>query len=208
MNNNNSSCNGSSAVNGTGAARRARVRSLRPIRSSISGEIALTPDVIAVDPMSEVDRPVETLPDPGQAAPEPSVDEHETVALEPSVDEHETAVLPAPAARHEHAERAQWCSIVFERGAHGGEFHAVEARNGGRRKVIASSRSFVVPLAYRISWWRRLPNRGRGRRAHAALVKQLIDSGWRQMETRGRWHDNGFVRSAPAGVSEPPQGVI
>ena len=194
MNNNNSSRNGSSAMNGSGAARRARVRSLRPTRSSISAEIALTPDVIEVDPAPEVGPPVETLPDPGQAA------------AEPIVDEHETAAPPSPAPLGDDG-LDEWCSIVFERGAHGGEFQAVAAR-GGRREVIASSRSFAMPLSYRISWWRRLPNHGRARRAHDALVKRVIDSGWRQMETRGRWHDNGFVRSAPARASEPPQSVI
>jgi hypothetical protein len=95
----------------------------------------------------------------------------------------------------------QWCSIVFERGARRGEFQAVQARAGGQREVIASSRSFSVPLSYRISWWRRLPSHGRARRAHDALAKQLVGSGWQQMQTRGRWHDSAFVRSEPSRTS-------
>jgi hypothetical protein len=244
MNNNHESRNGHSTVNGSGP-RRARVRSLRPTRSSFSAEIVFTPDVSEVDPASEASVPVglEPLPDPAPAASEPIVDEHQTGALAPPAAAPNAATKglatppapaappppasmapppPAPAAPPPPASMApplpgpapappeddgvtHWCSIVFERGAHGGQFQAVESRAGGRRDVIASSHSFAVPVSYRTSVRRQLPNHGRARRAHDALVKQLVGSGWRQMQTRGRWHDSAFARSAAARASEPPQ---
>jgi hypothetical protein len=209
MNKVNSSRIESSAMNGSGPARRARIRSLRPTRSSVSAEIAFTPDVIELDPAPEASVPVglETLPNPAPAAPGPIVEEHQTAAppapSKPSARSKTPARSAPPPPKGD--ELTQWCSIVFERGAHGGEFHALQARAGGRREVIATSRSFALPLSYRISWCRRLPNHGRARHAHDALVKQLVGLGWREMPTRGRWHDSAFVRSAPARASEPPQ---
>lgn len=91
----------------------------------------------------------------------------------------------------------------------GGEFHVLAVEVGGRRKVVARSQPFRTALWCRILSLRRLPHLGAPRRAHDLLVKRLVASGWRQMQTRGRWHDTALLRTRPGPQSgEQERAVI
>ena len=111
---------------------------------------------------------------------------------------------PAVAAAARPDDRAEWCSIVFAMTQGTGEFQAIEVQRTGPRRVIERSRRFRVPLTYRTSWRREIPNRGKPRRMYNALVQRLADAGWRQLDTRGRWHDTAFARTPVPSRQSPP----
>jgi hypothetical protein len=75
-----------------------------------------------------------------------------------------------------------------------GLFRVVVLESGGHRRVVARSSSFRVPRV------RAIPNRGKPRAEHERLVAELVGSGWRRVQTNGRWHDTAFTRPAP----DPP----
>jgi hypothetical protein len=114
---------------------------------------------------------------------------------------------PAVAAAARPDERAEWCSIVLAMTQSTGEFQAIEVQRSGRRRVVARSRRFRVPLTYRTSWRHELPNRGKPRRTYDALVERLADAQWRQLDTRGRWHDTAFTRT-PVQSRQSPSGRV
>ena len=82
----------------------------------------------------------------------------------------------------------QRCTVALVRHERTAEFRVVVLGNSGRRRVAAVSPTF------RVRRWRRVRNRGEPRAAHAALVKELLDSGWTPLEVRGQWYDTAFVR--------------
>ncbi len=114
---------------------------------------------------------------------------------------------PAVAAAARPDDRAEWCSIVFAMTQGTGEFQAIEVQRTGPRRVIERSRRFRVPLTYRTSWRREIPNRGKPRRMYNALVQRLADAGWRQLDTRGRWHDTAFARNPVSSRQSPSARV-
>jgi hypothetical protein len=114
---------------------------------------------------------------------------------------------PAVAAAARRDDRAEWCSIVFVMTQSTGEFQAIEVQRTGRRRVVERSQRFRVPLTYRTSWRSEVPNRGKPRRTYDALVQRLAEAGWRQLDTRGRWHDTAFARTAVTTRQLPSERV-
>lgn len=117
------------------------------------------------------------------------------------------SVQPVVAAAARPDERAEWCSIVLTMTQSTGEFQAIEVQRSGVRRVVARSRRFRVPLTYRTSWRHELPNRGKPRRTYNALVQRLADAEWRQLDTRGRWHDTAFTRTPASSPQSPSERV-
>jgi len=89
--------------------------------------------------------------------------------------------------------RMDWCTIVAQRRDEF-VFQVIELEPGGRRRVVTTSPSFRQPWWARALRLRGLPNLGEPRHTHATLVRWLMATGWRQTQTRGRWHDTAFVR--------------
>jgi hypothetical protein len=122
-----------------------------------------------------------------------------------------SATMPQPAtvvvARVGRGDRPQWCSIMFAIRQEAGEFQVVEVQRAGLRRVIARSQPFRVPIFYRASLWHQIPNRGKPRRAHNALIEWLTAAGWRQIDTRGRWHDTAFARTDTSSPQVSPERV-
>jgi hypothetical protein len=88
-----------------------------------------------------------------------------------------------------------WCTILFAKDGNLGRFHVVALEPEGRRRVLTSSPPFRVPAWSRAVALRQLPSFGTPRHAHDTLVKRLEGTGWRRLETQGRWYDTAFVRT-------------
>lgn len=90
--------------------------------------------------------------------------------------------------------RMDWCTITVAQRRAECVFQVIKLESGGRRSVVTTSPSFRQPWWARALRLRGLPNLGEPRHTHATLVSWLVATGWRQTETRGRWHDSAFVR--------------
>ena len=90
--------------------------------------------------------------------------------------------------------RMDWCAITVAQRMHECVFQVIKLEPGGHRRVLTTSPSFRQPRWARALPLRGLPNLGEPRHIHATLVSWLVATGWRQTETRGRWHDTAFVR--------------
>ena len=101
---------------------------------------------------------------------------------------------------HEIAD-VEWCAILLARAGRVGEFR-VAALDSGHRRVVARSPSFRVSLSGQIR------KRGAARQAHDVLVKRLLGTGWRRIETRGRWYDGAFTRSRPQDVGPAAERLL
>jgi hypothetical protein len=106
------------------------------------------------------------------------------------------------------SDRGDWCAIVVVETEHWAEFQVVGVHGDSPRRVLARSPSFRLPLSRSLLPGRPIPGRGSPRRAHDTLVKRLVASGWRQVQTRGRWHDTAFVRSRPDPQRPPPDRLL
>lgn len=91
--------------------------------------------------------------------------------------------------------RTDWCAITVAQRRDECVFQVIKLEPGGRRHVLTTSPSFRQPWWARVLRLRGLPNLGEPRHTHATLVRWLMATGWRQTQTRGRWHDAAFVRS-------------
>jgi hypothetical protein len=100
----------------------------------------------------------------------------------------EPVAEPAPAPRGNGRRSPEWCTITLARNQRHGEFQVVILEGDGRRRVAQRSPAFRVPRSLQ------LRKRGDVRGAHAALVQELLASGWEPLEVRGRWHDTAFIR--------------
>lgn len=181
---------------------------MKPQRAADRGRIVVTGDGQEAEATPRSEPPVaprSSVPVPARPKlrPPPARTELPPTPAQPSPS-HEGAA-PAPvgaksvgAPPTDGTDRPEWCSIVFARMPQGGEFQVLTVEEGGRRKFVARSDPFRMPLSCRILPLRRLPNVGAPRRAHDLLVKRLVASGWRQMRTRGRWHDTALLRTRPA----------
>jgi hypothetical protein len=90
--------------------------------------------------------------------------------------------------------RMDWCAISVAQRRDEYVFQVIKLGPGGRRHVLTTSPSFRQPWWARVLRLRGLPNLGEPRHTHATLVRWLMATGWRQRQTRGRWHDAAFVR--------------
>jgi hypothetical protein len=145
---------------------------------------------------------------PGPAWPlQPVAPSLEPMPSSRSPDEHLLApeAVAQPAApvlvtgngsRQQGSGRQEWCAIVFSGEGRQGGFRVVVLDNEGQRRVVARSSSF------RASPSGRVPHRGSAKEAHALIVRRLVAQGWRQVASRGRWHDTAFTRPDPSGA--PP----
>jgi hypothetical protein len=129
------------------------------------------------------------------------------LAVDPKPPEFTVSGQPAVDAAARPDDRAEWCSIVFAMTQGTGEFRAIEVLKTRPRRVIERSRPFRVPLTYRTSWRREIPNRGKPRRTYNELVQRLVDAGWRQLDTRGRWHDTAFAKTLVPSRQSPSERV-
>ena len=173
-------------------ARRTRIRAVQPARSSPSPEILLPDELVRRDGRrGEVVLPEVILP--GTARRERIPDANGRTDTNRS---------------DRASDRGEWCAIVAVEMAHRAEFQVVRVQQVGPRRVLARSPSFQLPLSQALPPGRQIPHRGWARRAHDTLVTRLLAAGWRQVQTRGRWHDTAFVRSRPDPQRPPPRRVL
>jgi hypothetical protein len=185
-----------SAVNRSERPPRSRIRSLEPARSAVDAEIAPEPKPPARQeppPRKAKSMPASVRP---RRAPKPKAKQ-----VPPPRERSAKATKPAPPGPEPAAEPfrpldtgdAHWCAIVLARGEREEQFQVVAIDRGGGRRVVEHS-PFRVPVWCRALQLRQIPYLAQARREHDALVARLSAAGWRQVPTRGRWHDAAFVR--------------
>jgi hypothetical protein len=184
---------GSAGGTGSAQAQRPRVRSVQRARSSPGRETIVRPETVD-DEAAETEVILPERVPPDGARPD----------RVPGGNAREATDRPSDLS----GDRSDWCAIVFAETEHGAEFQVVVVQRAGPRRVVSSSPTFRTPLSRVLLPGRRIPHRGRPRRAHDTLVKQLLASGWWQLQTRGRWHDTAFVRSRSDPKRPPPQRLL
>ena len=192
------SASGPPAATPTTRVPRARLRSVGPARSSPSSEILVRPELVRSERARRGVVPPEAVP------PEVVPPQRPRRKRVPDVNARTAAARRSDRA----SDRGDWCAIVVVETEHRAEFQVVGVHRDGPRRVLARSPSFRLPLSRALLPGRRIPGRGSPRRAHDMLVDRLVASGWRQVQTRGRWHDTAFVQSRPDPQRPPPPRVL